>query len=90
MDILDVGIFPIGAITVICFLFCLIVKTTNKLDKYIPPVCGLSGCLLGLIWFLSGWPGITAQDPITAAAIGVVSGLAATGVHQIGKQLKDK
>ena len=30
-----------------------------------------------------------AADPLTAAAVGIVSGLAATGVDQISKQMKD-
>lgn len=89
IDIVDMGLFPVGTITVICFLIGLIVKTINSIDKYIPPICGLSGCMLGLIWFLSGWPGITAQDPITAAAIGIVSGLSSTGIHQTWKQFKE-
>jgi hypothetical protein len=32
-------------------------------------------------------PDYPATDYMTAAAIGVVSGFAATGIHQIGKQL---
>ena len=33
-------------------------------------------------------PDFPAYDPITAAAVGVVSGFAATGVHQVYKQIK--
>ena len=33
-------------------------------------------------------PDFPANDVINAAAIGVVSGLAATGINQIGKQLQ--
>ena len=32
---------------------------------------------------------LPAADPLTAAAVGIVSGLAATGVDQISKQMKD-
>ena len=44
------------------------------------------GLCLGLVAYI--WCGalIPATDPITAAAIGVVSGLCATGVHQVWKQ----
>ena len=34
-------------------------------------------------------PDYPAQDYITSAAVGIVSGLAATGINQITKQLKD-
>ncbi len=33
-------------------------------------------------------PEFPAADPITAVAVGIVSGLAATGADQIAKQLK--
>ena len=32
-------------------------------------------------------PDFPAQDPLTALAVGIVSGLAATGVNQVAKQL---
>ena len=35
----------------------------------------------------AGMPEFPAADPITAAAVGVVSGLAATGINQAVKQL---
>lgn len=41
-----------------------------------------------------GWPGLylglpdfPAHDPLTALAVGIVSGLAATGINQAAKQL---
>ena len=33
-------------------------------------------------------PDFPAQDILTALAVGIVSGLAATGANQVGKQLK--
>lgn len=36
---------------------------------------------------LTGIDVISASDPVTAAAVGVVSGLAATGIDQIKQQL---
>ena len=56
-------------------------------DKMIPVVCGLAGAVLGLLWYFMGWGEYPASDPITAAAVGVVSGLAATGINQVYKQL---
>lgn len=35
-------------------------------------------------------PEFPASDPITAVAVGIVSGLAATGAHQAVKQLSGK
>lgn len=85
------GIVSIPVIVVLCFLIGNAWKTANSLDdKWIPCVCGLSGLILGvLIWLTDGiyhvdWFGIA--DPWMAAAVGVVSGFAATGVHQAFKQ----
>ena len=38
-------------------------------------------------FYLLPIPDYPAGDPITAAAVGIVSGLAATGLHQAAKQL---
>ena len=42
----------------------------------------------GLVALYVGMPDFPATDPITAAAVGVASGLAATGLDQAVKQLK--
>ena len=61
---------------------------TNPLDdKWIPCVCGVTGCILGIVAYLIKIPDFPANDVINAAAVGIVSGLAATGINQIGKQL---
>ena len=39
-------------------------------------------------WFLPWNQGFPADDVITAAAVGIVSGFAATGINQIFKQFK--
>ena len=85
---MDFGIAGVAAITVIAYVVGLIVKATPLNDKWIPCVCGLVGLVLGVVGrtVIDGFP---ATDPITAAAIGVVSGLAATGAHQIYKQLSE-
>ena len=57
-----------------------------KADKYTPIVSGSVGAILGVVIFFtvpeiniaSNWP--------TALAIGITSGLAATGANQIYKQ----
>ena len=81
------GFAPVLAITVLCFLIGYAWKTADKLnDKWIPVVCGLAGLVLGVVGrtVIDGFP---ATDAITAAAIGCVSGLGATGAHQVYKQL---
>ena len=56
-------------------------------NKIIPIVCGIAGGVLGVAgMFLM--PDFPASDPITAVAVGIVSGLAATGADQIVKQVK--
>ena len=83
----DFGFVPVAAITVLSFLVGLTCKNADRLnDKWIPTICGVVGLILGVVGrtVIEGFP---ATDPITAAAIGVVSGLAATGAHQIWKQL---
>lgn len=87
MDINALGITGVGAITIICVLIGFIVKATPVKNKWIPCICGALGAALGLLWFFLGYPGFPANEPFTAAAIGIVSGLAATGANQIGKQL---
>ena len=87
MDMTELGFVPVAAIVVLAFLVGLTWKKADKLnDKWIPIVCGFVGLILGVVGrtVIEGFP---ATDPITAAAIGVVSGLAATGAHQIYKQL---
>lgn len=82
------GITGVAGIVVICYLVGLIVKATPyDNNKIIPIVCGAAGGALGVAgMFLM--PDFPASDPITAVAVGIVSGLAATGADQIVKQVK--
>ncbi|MFR4392144.1 MAG: phage holin family protein [Neglectibacter timonensis] len=81
------GIGSVAAITVICYLAGVIVKATPfDNNRLIPIVCGLLGGILGVVGMLF-MPNFPAGDFLTAAAVGIVSGLAATGANQIGKQL---
>lgn len=86
MDIFDLGITSVAAITVICYLAALAIKQTPLANKWLPTICGTLGGLLGFFapYLMGGYP---ANDPFTAVAVGIVSGLAATGVHQAAKQL---
>ena len=83
------GITSVAAITVICALAAQAVKATPLDNKWLPVICGVLGGVLGVV---SAYviPDFPASDPITAVAVGIVSGLAATGAHQAVKQLSCK
>lgn len=85
---MDFGVVTVAAVTVLCYLVGLIVKATRLDNKWIPVICGLVGIALGIVALYTGVPDFPASDPITAAAVGAVSGLAATGVDQAFKQMK--
>lgn len=87
MEIGNIGIASVAAITVICYLAGLIAKALPLDDRYIPIVCGVCGAVLGVAGLYLGLPDFPAGDPLTALAVGIVSGLAATGVNQAVKQL---
>lgn len=82
---MDFGFSAIPALVVIAYLAAEVWKAAGGSDRIIPALVGILGGVLGI----AGWkvmPGYPADDILTAVAIGIVSGLAATGVHQIGKQ----
>ena len=87
---MDLGIVNVAAIVALAYFIGVIVKASPIEDKWIPIFCGAAGLLLGLLAFYIHMPDMPAQDPITAAAVGVASGFAATGINQIYKQLSDK
>ena len=86
MDISTLGIVAIPVITVIVFLVVEAVKATALDNKWMPVIAGAFGGILGVI-ALFIMPEFPAKDILTAIAIGIVSGLGATGAHQIYKQL---
>lgn len=83
---MDFGFTAVAAITVICYLAAQAVKATNLSNKWLPVICGALGGVLGVV-AMAIMPDYPASDYLTAIAIGVVSGFAATGVHQVKKQL---
>lgn len=84
---MDFGIVSVGSITVIAYLIGQAVKNTSLENKWIPVICGASGGVLGILGLFLSIPGFPASDVITATAVGIVSGLAATGSNEIFKQL---
>ena len=83
---MDLGIAGVAAITVIAYVIGLLVKATRLNNKWIPIICVVSGAVLGFAG-LFVMPDFPAGDVISAAAVGVVSGLAATGLDQTVKQV---
>lgn len=86
MNIAELGIAAIPVITVIVFLAVEAVKATPLDNKWLPVIAGGFGGILGVVAMMV-MPEFPAADPLTAIAIGIVSGLAATGAHQVYKQL---
>ena len=83
---MEFGIASVAGITVICYLAAQAVKATILDNKWLPVICGVLGGILGVVGLY--WiPEYPAQDIITAIAVGIMSGLAATGVNQVYKQL---
>ena len=88
MDIGTLGIAGVAVITVICYLIGQAVKASGLENKWIPIIVGACGGVLGVagMYLMADFP---AQDYLTAVAVGIVSGLAATGVDQAAKQLSN-
>ncbi|MCB7066080.1 phage holin family protein [Enterocloster citroniae] len=85
---MDFGIAGVAGITVICYLVGMTCKATEKVkNDVIPVVCGAAGAGLGVVGMVY-MPDFPAKDVINALAIGIVSGLAATGVNQAVKTFK--
>ena len=82
---MDFGIANVVAITIIVYIIGLGIKATKLDNKWIPMICGVAGIVLGIVALYIGVPDFPATDPMTAAAIGGASGLAATGADQILK-----
>lgn len=86
---MDFGIATVAAVTVLTYVVGLAVKATPLENKWIPVICGAAGIVLGVAALYIGVPDFPAADPLTAAAVGGASGLAATGLDQVAKQLKN-
>lgn len=87
MEIMGIG--SVAAITVICYLVGMTVRQTPLDNKWIPSIVGGLGMILGVV----GWkviPDYPASDILTALSVGVVSGLASTGIDQLYHQLNPR
>ena len=86
---MDFGIAGVAVITVIAYLVGLAVKATALPNRWIPVICAAVGGALGVAGLYT-MPDFPAADMLTAIAVGIVSGLAATGINQTVKQLGSK
>ena len=84
---MDFGIATVAAIVALAYIVGLIVKASGIDNKWIPVICGVSGIALGILALYIGVADFPATDPLTAAAVGGASGLAATGLDQAAKLL---
>lgn len=81
------GIASVAAITVICYLVGIFCKSSDHIaDEFIPSIMGISGAILGVVAYFTKMPEFKGFHILTAIAVGIVSGLAATGINQIIKQ----
>lgn len=73
---------------VITYLIGMAAKTIPQIkDDHIPVIVGFAGGILGIVGMYA-MPDFPAHDILNAVAIGIVSGLASTGVNQAYKQAK--
>lgn len=88
MEIMNsLGIASVAGITIIVYLLGMCVGASGIANKWIPSICGVAGAVLGVagLYFMPDFP---ATDIINAVAVGIASGLAATGIDQVFKQAK--
>ena len=85
---MDITAVPtVVSIVVITYMIGVLAKAIVAIkDEWIPVIVGFSGGILGIIGMYV-IPEFPAQDWMNALSIGVMSGLASTGVNQIYKQL---
>nr|DAJ79533.1 MAG TPA: holin [Caudoviricetes sp.] len=85
MDITQMG--TVLAIVVITYLIGTAAKQVKQVkDEAIPVIVGVSGGILGAVGMFV-IPDFPANDIMNAIAVGIVSGLASTGVNQAYKQI---
>lgn len=75
-------------IVIICYLVGIGCKASKRInDKAIPVIVGIVGGIIAVpaMYVMKRFP---AEDIITAISVGIMSGLASTGVNQIYKQSK--
>lgn len=87
---MEIGIASVASIVVIVWLVGQVVKATPLGNRWIPIICGAVGLGLGLLGYGLNIPDFPANDWYTAAAVGIVSGLSATGITETVKKLSSR
>ena len=82
----EVATVPV--LVIICFGDGQCIKPLSLDNKWIPAIMVPVGAVLGFVAF-HVMPDFPAGDAVTAIGVGVASGLAATGVHQVYKQMRE-
>ena len=67
----------------------MVLQVKQVKDEAIPVIVGVSGGILGAVGMFV-IPDFPANDIMNAIAVGIVSGLASTGVNQAYKQITKK
>lgn len=77
----------VAAITVVAYLIGEGVKLSPLDNRWIPLICGLCGGVLGIagMYLMADFP---AGDLLSALAVGIASGLAATGANELAVHVK--
>ena len=78
----------IPSIIIICYLIGeiskLLILKKKKNYKYIPIIVGISGGILGLIsYYISPEIVLNVKEPLIAISLGIISGLASIGSHEV-------
>ena len=85
---MDSQVPTVVAIIVITYLIGYASKQIPQVkDNIIPIVVGVAGGILGIVGMFV-IPSYPADNILDAIAVGIVSGMASTGVNQIYKQIK--
>lgn len=88
MDFTQMG--TVLAIVVITYLIGVAAKHIPQVkDELIPVIVGVAGGILGVVGMYV-MPDFPANNILDAIAVGIVSGLASTGVNQAFKQIGKK
>ena len=86
---MDSQVPTVVAIIVITYLIGYASKQIPQVkDNIIPIVVGVAGGVLGIVGMFV-IPSYPADNILDAIAVGIVSGMASTGVNQIYKQIKN-
>ena len=87
-NILETLSLPIIAALTVALFEAFKGATGGKLNKYIPLLAPFIGAALGALLFVALPEYVPAANAGAAAVLGAISGLSATGAHQIKKQMK--